>query len=204
MSSIHTPRRTIVVAAFALLAALSGCRGASSKEAPIGGIRNMHDQPRYENQGRSPFFADGRMMRPQVLGTVAREMETDTRIETGRDEDGVTYLPTMPDEIGARYGGNEDMLQRGQARYNIYCTPCHGRTGDGKGIVVARGMLAPPSYHQDRIRHMPDGQLYATITNGIRNMPGYYAQIPTDDRWAIVSYVRALQISQANVPVEAP
>ena len=190
--------------ALLVLAVLAGCRGGPSKEPPIGGIRNMHDQPRYENQGRCSFFADGRMMRPQVLGAVAREMETDPLIETGRAEDGVTYVLTIPEDVGARFGGNDAMLLRGQERYGIYCTPCHGRTGDGKGIVVARGMLAPPTYHQDRIRHMPDGQLYGTITNGVRNMPGYYAQIPTDDRWAIVSYVRALQISQANVPVEAP
>ncbi len=196
-------RIAIVSSVFVIAATLVGCRGATSKQEPIGGIRNMHDQPRYENQGRSAFFPDGRMMRPQVTGTVSREMESDPRIETGRAEDGTSYLLTAPEEVSARFGGNEAMLQRGHERYDIYCTPCHGRTGDGKGIVVARGMLAPPSYHQDRIRHMPDGQLYATITNGVRNMPGYYAQIPTDDRWAIVSYVRALQISQANVPVEA-
>ena len=107
------------------------------------------------------------------------------------------------DTLANPYPVDAAFTATGEKMYGIYCTPCHGRTGDGKGIVVARGMLAPPSYHQDRIRHMPDGQLYATITNGVRNMPGYYAQIPTDDRWAIVSYVRALQISQANVPVEA-
>lgn len=192
-----------LIAALALVAALAGCRGAASNDTPIGGIRNMHDQPRYENQARSAFFADGRMMRPHVFGTVAREMETDTRIETGRNDDGTTYVLATPDEVGARFGGDEAMLLRGQDRFDIYCAPCHGRTGDGKGIIVARGLLAPPSYHQDRLRHIPDGQLYATITNGIRNMPGYYAQIPTDDRWAIVSYVRALQMSQANVPAEA-
>lgn len=190
-------------AALALLAALAGCRGEVSAEPPIGGIRNMHDQPRYENQGRSPFFADGRMMRPHVLGTVAREMESNSQIETGRADDGTTYLLTAPEEVAARFGGDEAMLRRGEERFDIYCTPCHGLTGDGKGIVIARGMLAPPTYHQDRIRHMPDGQLYTTITNGIRNMPGFYAQIPTDDRWAIVAYVRALQVSQANVPAEA-
>ncbi len=201
---MRNPSRATLVAVFVLVAALAGCRGGSSREAPIGGIRNMHDQPRYENQGRSAFFADGRMMRPQVVGAVAREMETDTRIDTGRDEDGTTYLLALPEEIGQRFGGNDAMLLRGEERFNIYCAPCHGRTGDGKGIMVTRGMLAPPSYHQDRLRHMPDGQLYATITNGIRNMPGYYSQVPTDDRWAIVAYVRALQVSQANVPVEAP
>jgi cytochrome c553 len=196
--------RIPITLSLALLVALAGCRGEASPLAPVGGIRNMWNQPRYANQGRSAFFTDGRMLRPQPLGTVAREMETDARLETGREEDGTTYVLMIPEEIGGRFGGQEPMLRRGEERFNIYCAPCHGRTGDGKGIMVARGLLAPPSYHQDRLRHIPDGQLFTTITNGIRNMPGYYAQIPTDDRWAIVAYVRALQLSQANVPVEAP
>jgi mono/diheme cytochrome c family protein len=188
--------------ALAAAAALSGCRGLPSENEPIVPIRNMYDQPRYENQGRSRFFADGRMMRPKVEGTVAREQEVDPVIEHGREPATGQWVLTIPDEVARRYGGAEAMTRRGHERYDIYCAPCHGGAGDGNGIIVARGMLRPPTYHQDRIRHMPDGQLYATITNGIRSMPGYYAQIPTDDRWAIVAYVRALQISQANVPQE--
>jgi mono/diheme cytochrome c family protein len=90
-------------------------------------------------------------------------------------------------------------LARGQERFGIYCAPCHGLDGVGQGMVVKHGLIQPPTYHQDRLRHIPDGQLFATIENGIRNMPAYGPQIPTFDRWAIVSYVRALQISQQGV-----
>ncbi len=186
------------------LALLSACRGGPSEETPVVPIRNMYDQDRYEDQGRSPFFADHRMMRPHVDGTIAREMENDPVVASGRLEDDSAYVLEVPQIVVSRKGGMDALLHRGQDRYNIYCTPCHGSTGDGQSMVVALGMLAPPTYHQDLIRHMPDGQLFATITNGIRNMPGYYAQIPIDDRWAIVSYVRALQVSQAAVPQEAP
>ena len=88
------------------------------------------------------------------------------------------------------------LLKRGQERFNIYCAPCHGQTGDGQGIVVQRGYLPPPSYHQDRLRKMPDGYIFDVITNGVRNMPSYRHQVPVADRWAIVSYLRALQRSQ--------
>lgn len=191
--------RTSTVALVGSLALLSACRGGPSEDAPIVPIRNMYQQDRYDGQGRSEFFPDHRMMRPAVEGTVAREMESDTSIASGRLPDDSGYLMEVPAIVTARKGGAEALLHRGQERYNIYCTPCHSSTGDGRGIIISRGMLAPPTYHQDRIRHMPDGQLFATITNGIRNMPGYYAQIPVDDRWAIVSYVRALQVSQAGV-----
>jgi len=114
---------------------------------------------------------------------------------------------TVPQSAIQRAGGLEKMLARGQERFTIYCTPCHGRTGDGKGMVVckrdkltdpceSRGFAPLPSYEDPRLRHMPDGQLFATITHGARTMPAYGPQIPTADRWAIVSYVRALQLSQ--------
>ena len=108
---------------------------------------------------------------------------------------------TIPNEVVSRMGGAEAMLVRGRARYGIYCAPCHDGSGNGNGLVkqraVASGATAfvPPSFHQDRLRHMPDGQLYATIANGMNNMPSY-TQVPVSDRWAIVSYVRALQIAQ--------
>ena len=92
--------------------------------------------------------------------------------------------------------------KRGQDRYGIYCTPCHDKTGSGDGMVVRHGLVKPPTYHQDRLRHAPDGQIFATISNGIRNMPAYGPQIPVRDRWAVVSYVRALQISQAPLAAE--
>jgi mono/diheme cytochrome c family protein len=106
--------------------------------------------------------------------------------------------------IVTRFGGAVAMVARGRARFGIYGTPCHDATGAGNGLVkkraLARGATAfvPPTFHQDRLRHMPDGQLFATISNGVRMMPAYGPQIPVQDRWAVVSYVRALQLSQGE------
>jgi mono/diheme cytochrome c family protein len=179
------------------VAALLACRGQTSPDPPIVPIRNMYDQPKYEMQSAGEFFEDTRAMRPPVEGTIPREEEIDPRIAHGMQEDESTYVLTIPQEAIDHFGGMDHTLARGQERFGIYCTPCHGLDGAGHGIVARRGMVPPPTYHQDRIRHMPDGQLYATIEHGVRNMPAYGPQIPTFDRWAIVAYVRALQISQA-------
>jgi mono/diheme cytochrome c family protein len=181
------------------IAAIAGCRGQTSEDPPIVPIRNMYHQPKYEMQQEGAFFEDGRAMRPPVEGAISREMEIDPRLAHGRLDDDTGYVLTIPQEEVERHGGMDRMLARGQERYGIYCTPCHGLDGSGQGIVVKRGLVQPPTYHQDRIRHMPDGQLYATIENGVRNMPAYGPQIPTNDRWAIVAYVRALQLSQQGV-----
>lgn len=179
-----------------------GCRGQASKETPIVGIRNMYDQPKYDIQEESHFFADHRTMRPLVEGVISREQEIEPLLATGRLEDQTGYALSIPPEIVGRFGGAEAMLARGRSRYEIYCVPCHDGIGQGNGLVkqraVAGGAAAfvPPSFHQDRIRHMPDGQLFATISNGKGNMPPYAMQLPVNDRWAIVSYVRALQIAQ--------
>jgi mono/diheme cytochrome c family protein len=195
-----------IALAFAVLAA--GCIGAESSEPPIVGIRNMYNQPRYDTQERQPFFSDQRSMRPQVDGTVSREMEQVMAWATGRSAAGDAWLAKTPNEIIPRNGGTEAFLSRGKDRYAIYCAPCHSISGDGQGMVSRRaaalgasGLMAP-SFHDDRLRHIPDGQLYATITNGVRNMPAYAHNLPVDDRWAIVQYVRALQLSQA--PAAAP
>jgi mono/diheme cytochrome c family protein len=105
---------------------------------------------------------------------------------------------TIPQQVVSDFGGMDKVVNRGQQRFNIYCAPCHDMTGSGKGMVVQRGMAPPPTFHDDRIRHMPDGQMFATISHGVRNMPPYNYSIPVNDRWAIVSYVRALEISQAG------
>jgi mono/diheme cytochrome c family protein len=186
------------------------CRGATSKEQPIVGIRNMYDQPKYDIQEESEFFSDHRAMRPLVEGVISTEEEIDPRIAQGRLEDQTGYVLTIPEEMvneppprGA--GGMEHLVARGKARYGIYCAPCHDNTGSGNGLAKKRAVasgataFAPPTFHQDRIRHMPDGQLFATITNGKNNMPPYAMQIPVVDRWAIVAYVRALQIAQPKV-----
>ncbi|MCA9581780.1 MAG: cytochrome c [Myxococcales bacterium] len=187
--------------------ALGACRGQVSKDPPIVPIRNMYDQPRYDPQEASAFFEDGRTMRPPVEGTVAREMETSHELTEGRYANGNGWIAQIPAEAIRRAGGMERLVTRGHERYNIYCSACHGIAGDGEGAVsrraVAGGAAAfkAPSLHDERLLHIPDGQLYATITNGVRNMPAYRHSVPLQDRWAIVAYVRALQVMQPAVAV---
>lgn len=190
------------------IVAISGCRGQVSEDPPILLERNMYDSERYNPQSYSQFFPDHRTMRTPVEGTVARDRyEDDPETATGLSPERAGYVMTIPQSVVQRSGGLQGMLTRGQDRFGIYCAPCHGLTGDGKGMVVckrekasdaceSRGFPPLPSYQDARIRQMPDGQLFATITHGVRTMPAYGPQIPYPDRWAIVSYVRALQISQ--------
>lgn len=192
-----------VTAALAVFA--TGCVGAESSDPPIVGIRNMYNQPRYDAQERQPFFADQRSMRPHVEGTVSREMEKGHDVATGLGAQSKRWINQIPPRVIDRLGGSGAALERGKSRYDIYCAPCHGLSGDGRGMVSRRALalgasgLVAPSFHDDRLRHIPDGQLFATIGNGVRNMPSYAHNIPVDDRWAIVHYVRALQLSQAPV-----
>lgn len=182
--------------------ALAGCRGQTSTEAPIVPFRGMHEMPRYDAQERVRYFDDGRAMRPPVEGTVAQEMETDSTITDGIDEEG-SYLASIPSTVVERAGGMQALLERGHGRYDIYCSACHAYTGDGNGMVTQRATAIGATFqaanlHDDRLRHAPDGQVFATITNGIRTMPSYRGQMPVQDRWAVVAYVRALQLSQAD------
>jgi hypothetical protein len=149
----------------------------------------MHDQPKYEALEASDFFSDGRSARPIVEGTVARgHLNEDTLLFQGK-------LNGKPAEVFP-FPINLQDLDRGQERYNIYCTPCHDRLGNGEGMVVRRGFRRPPSYHIDRLRQAPPGYLFDVITNGFGAMQDYSAQIAVRDRWAIVAYIRALQLSQ--------
>ena len=194
-------RALLIAVAFATVG--TGCIGGESSEPPVVGIRNMYNQPRYDTQERQPFFADQRSMRPQVEGTVSREMEKKYPVATGLSAQTNAYLARVPRDVALGFGTPQALMARGEERYNIYCAPCHSFSGDGKGMVSRRAAalgaagLVAPSFHDDRLRHIPDGQLFATITNGLRNMPSYAHNIPVDDRWAIVQYVRALQLSQA-------
>jgi len=201
--------RTALFLALALTAApLLGCRGESSGEPPVQLERNMFATERYNPESYSVFFADHRTMRTPVEGTVAREFyEGDSEVSTGLMADKTEYAMTVPQLVIGKAGGMEKLLARGRERFGIYCAPCHGLTGDGKGMVVckrekatdpceSRGFPPLPSYEDPRIRQMPDGQMFATITHGVRSMPSYAAQIPGADRWAIVGYVRALELSQ--------
>jgi mono/diheme cytochrome c family protein len=190
--------RGLVVGGMVALA-LGACRGRTTVEPPIVPLRNMFDQDRYDPQSESRFFADGRTMRVPVEGTVSREAILDTAVGQGRLADDSGYVLEIPAGAVEQHGSMAALVERGRDRFNIYCRPCHDGTGAGKGRAVARGLQPePPTFHQERIRQMPDGQLFATVSRGVRNMPAYGAQIPVRDRWAIVGYVRALQLAEAG------
>ena len=186
-------------------AALAGCRGMTSDAPPIHPNLNMDYVQRFEAQEPNSFFADGASMRQPVAGTVARGgLRTDANAPYyyGRNADG-SYV----EEIQAPV--TPALLERGQERYNIYCTPCHGLSGDGRGIVaVGNGGLgygfAVPSYHTDALRERSDGYIYDVIQNGVNTMPSYGHEILAADRWAIVAYVRSLQRSQQATADDVP
>lgn len=186
----------------ALLAALvAGCgRGRPSENSPLSIDRGMTNQPKYKPYAESRFYSDGSAMRLPVPGTVARgQLNDDITYFTGKDDKG-NFVKNMPVSI------TRALLKRGQERYDIYCSPCHSRLGDGKGIMITRGYLPPPTFHDERMRQLPDGHIFDVISHGIRNMPSYGHQVPVADRWAIVGYMRALQKSQnarlEDIPAE--
>ena len=157
----------------------------------------MHNQPKYRPLRPGPLFADNSSARQLVEGVVARgTLQEDEAFFTGK----VAGTPVK--ELPFRIEGAD--LDRGQERFNIYCTPCHDRTGNGRGMVVQRGYRQPPSYHIDRLRQADPGYMFDVITNGFGAMPDYKAQIAPRDRWRIVAYVRALQLSQMGKASEIP
>ena len=168
-----------------------GCyQGRPSKDTPVHLNPNMDNQPVYKAQSESYFFANGSTMRLPVEGTIARgQLREDDAYYRGLNSRGDT-IQTSPVPITA------ELLRRGRERYDIFCSPCHSRIGDGRGIVVAKGFQMAPTFHDQRIRDAGDGYIFNVISNGIRNMPSYRHQIPVSDRWAIVAYFRALQRSQ--------
>lgn len=165
----------------ALLTALCGCR------------QEMYDQARYKPLGESSFYTDRRASRPLPEGTVARGwLREDQRLYAGKE--GTHLVTALPMPL------TRELLARGQERFNIFCTPCHDRTGGGHGMVVRRGYQPPPSFHIDRLREAPVGHFFDVMTNGFGAMPDYASQIELPDRWAIAAYVKALQLSQ-NAPL---
>jgi hypothetical protein len=161
--------------------------------------RDMQDQPKYIPLRPSDFFADGRSARPLPEGTVARgELRADKVFFTGKNGD--EFVDRIPIPV------TRAVLERGQERFNIYCSPCHGRSGYGLGMIVRRGFKRPPSYHIDRLREIQIGYFYDIISNGFGAMADYSAQIAPRDRWAIAAYIRVLQYSQwasiNDVPAE--
>jgi mono/diheme cytochrome c family protein len=159
--------------------------------------QDMHDQPKYIPLRESTFFADERSARPIVAGTVARgQLRDDELMYTGKENGADTTMFPFPID--------ERVMARGQERFNIYCSPCHGRTGAGDGMVVQRGYRAPPTFHQDRLRGSPAGHFFDVISNGFGAMPDYAGQVKPEDRWAIVAYIRALQLSEHATVSDVP
>jgi len=178
-------RSRFTLALLATAALVAGCR------------QDMHDAPRYEAFEASATFADGRSSRTPPAGTVARGWQRDDEaLYTGKVAG--QAVEQFPFAIA-----HED-LQRGQQRFTIYCTPCHGKLGDGKGMVVQRGLRQAASYHQDRLRREKVGYFFDVITNGFGAMQGYAEQIPVRDRWLIIAYVRTLQLSQYASAADLP
>src|SRR5580698_10108551 len=158
---------------------------------------DMHVQPRENPLSRSDFFPDQRSERPPIDGTVARgQLHEDAYFYTGKV--GNNPGDSMPFPV------SEDVLARGRERFNIYCAPCHSRVGDGNGMIVQRGYRAPPSFHTERLRKAPLGYFFDVMTNGFGAMPDYASQIPPRDRWCIVGYIRALQLSQEATMADVP
>jgi len=167
------------------LLSLAGCRA------------DMQNQPYQRPLAESDFYADKRAARTLVEGTVARGYErADAYFYTGKmgNQDG-NYMP---------FPVTAQVMQRGQQRFNIYCAPCHGETGDGNGMIVQRGFARPPSYHSERLRKAPVGYFFDVMTNGFGKMLNYSQQIKPEDRWAIAAYIRALQLSQGATRADVP
>jgi mono/diheme cytochrome c family protein len=173
----HNTRGPIVACCLAAGLLAAGCR------------QDMHDQPKFKPYAKSDFFADQRSARPLVDGTIARgELREDPVLYTGKAAG--KPVDAFPFPVSAA------VMDRGRERFDIFCSPCHGRTGAGDGMIVRRGYRKPPTFHQDRLRQAAPGYVFDVITSGFGAMPDYAQQIPVRDRWAIVAYLKALQRSQ--------
>jgi mono/diheme cytochrome c family protein len=187
---------TLVVLSWVPLGLIAYKRATTTTKPRIHVIQDMDNQKKYKTQTENLIFADGRTMRRPVDGTVEAVVLEDPAVASGTDEAG-DWLEVMPVDV------TPELLARGRERYEIYCTPCHGYDGAGQGAVHQRALeleqpfwVPPSSMHTDTVRGRTDGHIYSTITNGLRNMNAYGAQVEVRNRWAIVAYVRALQRSQ--------
>ena len=191
----------IIVLSWVPLAVILRARNTMSSKPRIHIIQDMDNQQKFKTQARNRLFADRRAMRKPATGTVARgELNGDDAYYRGMV--GEDWIETLPIPVTMQ------LMERGRERFDVFCAPCHGLAGAGDGMVAKRaeelqeGTWTPPaSFHSELVRERTDGHLFNTITNGIRNMPAYAPQIPVEDRWAIVAYIRALQRSQ-GAPLE--
>jgi mono/diheme cytochrome c family protein len=181
----------------ARLRVIALCVAVLSLIAAAGCRQDMHNQPKYRGLRGTEFFADGGSARPLVEGTVARgTLQDDAVFFTGKV--GTATVKELPFPV------DDGVLNRGQERFNIYCTPCHDATGSGKGMVVQRGFKAPPSFHDERLRNADAGYFFDVMSNGFGAMPDYRMQLSARDRWSVVAYIRALQLSQHAAPSDVP
>jgi hypothetical protein len=184
-SSVRKLNQFAAFGAMAATLVLAGCR------------QDMQDEPKFFPQRGTNFYADGRSVRPQVENTVARNQLREngyfyTGLINGKEGDGMPFPATL------------EVLERGQERYNVYCTPCHSRVGNGVGMIVQRGYMKAGSFHSARLEAAPLGHFFHVISNGYGAMPDYAAQIVPEDRWAIVAYIKALQLSQKATQADVP
>ena len=163
----------------------------------LAGCNDMEEQPKYRPLDASTFYADGRSARRPVDDTVPQgELHTDTPYYTGKE--GGKDVASIPIPV------TPELLARGRERFDIFCAVCHGRVGDGQGMIVKRGFPPPPSYHIDRLRNAPAGHFFDVMTNGYGTMYSYGDRVPVKDRWAIIAYIRALQLSQHAALSDVP
>jgi mono/diheme cytochrome c family protein len=188
-----------------LTVSILGFRGTLFTSAPMDvfpewAFPGMKHQPKPYSQGTSAFFADGRADRVPVAGTVQRGMlRENDHMNHGKKADG-SFARGYPSEVAVDF----KLLERGQDRYTIYCAPCHGNVGDGNGITKKYGMGSTPTYHDDRLRQMTEGELFNTITLGKNTMYPYADKLDPADRWAVIAYVRALQRAQTGSTADVP
>jgi mono/diheme cytochrome c family protein len=179
----------------ARLAAIAALAAAAISAAAC--RQDMHDQPKYSALEASPFFADGSSSRPPVPGTVARGyLRDDALLHTGLEGDAAAERFPFPVD--------EAVMRRGQEMFNAFCSPCHGRTGAGDGMVVQRGFTRPPDLADPRLRDAAPGHFFNVITNGFGAMPEHASQVQVRDRWAIAAYIRALQLSRGATIDDVP
>jgi len=184
---------------FCIIAVVSvlGFRGQSFEKPPLRIFPDMDNQSKYKPQASSAFFTDGRTDRLPVQGTVARGYwGEDDHLWKGMVNG--EYAKGFPVEL------TREFVEHGRERFAIYCTPCHGGLGDGNGVTKSRGIAITPTYHSDRIRNMPEGQIFETITQGFGQMPSYADKLSVEERWAIIAWVRVLQRSQQASVEDVP
>jgi mono/diheme cytochrome c family protein len=189
----------LFAALVAATVAVMGLRGQTGTRPPLWIFPDMQEQPKYKPQAQSQFFADGRVQRPPVAGSVpwgrAANARDESVLATSQQLFALDRSPMQVDRA---------LLSRGQLLYGTYCAVCHGGTGSGNGMTTQYGMNNPPSYHIDRLRYASDGYLFQVITEGKNTMGPYGDRVHRDDRWAIVAYVRALQLSQMGTIDDVP